>query len=292
VDDERIEIKKYNDDLIEKLESKRLEIANKKKEIDICLIENKKYDQYYDDKITKAITVGRISLYLENVNGNNELSSIKSSLLDAQQDVLYHQDKLDELSKNDKKFIYNLINIKMTNLAEILNLEFTLPQYNYFYKLDLNDLTVVVSKTLESKKLLSMNSGMGSAASWLGCHLITFLTLHYHFIENNRPIPNFLVLDQPSQVYFPSEDYYKMDGNAENTRFSRDGDREAVENMFNLFFGFCELLYPKFQLIILDHANINTTKFKDSMVDGRPWNKNFALIPNDWLEQSNTEYLF
>ena len=64
----------------------------------------------------------------------------------------------------------------------------------------MNRLTVVVDKS-ESTVI------MGSAANHLGSHLIALLGLHTYFIENNRPMPSFLVLDQPTQVYCPPEVY-------------------------------------------------------------------------------------
>jgi len=46
---------------------------------------------------------------------------------------------------------------------------------------------------------------MGSAANWIGYHLIAHLGLHKHFVERDRPVPRFLILDQPTQAYFPPD---------------------------------------------------------------------------------------
>jgi len=38
------------------------------------------------------------------------------------------------------------------------------------------------------------------------------LALHRYAAENDRPIPRFLIIDQPTQVYFPSEVVYERAG--------------------------------------------------------------------------------
>ena len=62
-------------------------------------------------------------------------------------------------------------------------------------------------------------SEMGSGANWLACHLSLFLgILKLACKEKKSSIPNFLFLDQPSQVYFPksfSKDEFESDGNQE-----------------------------------------------------------------------------
>lgn len=47
---------------------------------------------------------------------------------------------------------------------------------------------------------------MGSGQNWLWCHLLAHLALHKWFVEKGRPVPRFLILDQPTQVYYPAEE--------------------------------------------------------------------------------------
>src|SRR5205823_8541150 len=45
---------------------------------------------------------------------------------------------------------------------------------------------------------------VGSGQNWVGYHVAGLLALHEHFISLiHNPVPRFLVIDQPSQVYFP-----------------------------------------------------------------------------------------
>jgi hypothetical protein len=46
---------------------------------------------------------------------------------------------------------------------------------------------------------------IGSAANWIGYHLATHLALHQFFVENDRPVPRFLMIDQPTQAFYPSD---------------------------------------------------------------------------------------
>jgi len=72
--------------------------------------------------------------------------------------------------------------------------------------------------------------------------------LHNHFVEAQRPVPGFLIPDQPSQVYFPSlEAYQTLPGTTEDTLRS-DGDVDAVRRMFQLLFTVCKSLAPNFQV--------------------------------------------
>jgi len=52
--------------------------------------------------------------------------------------------------------------------------------------------------------------------------------LHKHFVEKNRPVPRFLVLDQPTQAYFPPDPPPGVE------LPETDTDREAVTRMFEL----------------------------------------------------------
>ncbi|MFC3443913.1 DUF3732 domain-containing protein [Sphingobium rhizovicinum] len=50
---------------------------------------------------------------------------------------------------------------------------------------------------------------IGSGENWMAYHLAMLLALHTVFLNRreNNPVPTFLVIDQPSQVYFPSDTY-------------------------------------------------------------------------------------
>ncbi|SMG64407.1 conserved hypothetical protein, partial [methanotrophic bacterial endosymbiont of Bathymodiolus sp.] len=78
-------------------------------------------------------------------------------------------------------------------------------------------------------------SEMGSGANWLACHLSLFLSLlHISCKESKSCIPSFLLIDQPSQVYFPKvtkvikEDKEQKDINDDEPKF--DENIKQVKN--------------------------------------------------------------
>lgn len=111
-------------------------------------------------------------------------------------------------------------------------------------------------------------------------HLSALLALHKFAQINKRPIPHFLLIDQPTQVYFPSEQSYKeADGSIEKTE--QDADIVAVRGLFSLLHRFTTKDAPGFQIIVTEHANLRENWFQDSLVED-PWSKPPALIPEEW----------
>jgi hypothetical protein len=43
------------------------------------------------------------------------------------------------------------------------------------------------------------------SADWIGYHLVGHLALHRYFARQNRPVPQLLVFDQPTQAYYQSD---------------------------------------------------------------------------------------
>ncbi|UYP76452.1 DUF3732 domain-containing protein [Xanthomonas campestris pv. campestris] len=143
---------------------------------------------------------------------------------------------------------------------------------------------------LEPKKLIVVAdtedgavpmSRMGSGETWLGCHLIAFLALHEFFVRRERPVPRFLILDQPSQVYFPAEK-----GRDVNQVGEEDEDRLAVIRIFRLIVNVVQDLSPRMQVIITEHADIQEPWYQDLVVER--WRNGKALVPMDWADDSVT----
>jgi hypothetical protein len=141
-------------------------------------------------------------------------------------------------------------------------------------RLDINRLTVVTDTAQGPAPLWRI----GSAENWIGAHLVTHLALHRYFVRNNRPVPRLLMLDQPTQAYYPSE-IERQTGIPES-----DSDREAVRRMFRLLYDITADLSPNLQIIVCDHANLPEQWFGDSVVHN--WRDGEALIPQAWLSES------
>ncbi len=94
-----------------------------------------------------------------------------------------------------------------------------------------------------------------------------------------RPVGRFIFFDQPTQVYFPSDQAVTGD----IKEISDDEDREAVKRMFEWIFKVVAELSPNLQVIITDHADIDEEWFQSSVADTK-WRGDNALIPKHWYE--------
>jgi hypothetical protein len=70
-------------------------------------------------------------------------------------------------------------------------------------QIDLDRLTIVAD-TANGPAYMDRGE-IGSGMNWVGYHLTAYLALQKFFIEHRRPVPAFLVLDQPSQAFSPRD---------------------------------------------------------------------------------------
>jgi len=138
-------------------------------------------------------------------------------------------------------------------------------------------------------------SKLGSGANHMCYHLATMLGLHEYFLnlpsgQKINYIPSFLVLDQPSQVYFP-ENFGELNETTNATkkqRISKDmTDTRAIFEACNLFI---ERTKGKCQVIVLEHANEDTWTGLSNIHKVESWRGESesdreykALIPKNWL---------
>lgn len=168
----------------------------------------------------------------------------------------------------------SLIGAEMTSRASDLRLEHS----SKAIRLDLNKLTVVADTDDGPVPL----ARFGSAENWVGYHLVAHLALHRYFVLQNRPVPHFLMLDQPTQAYYPS------DREQETGEFEAETDRDAVRRLFMLMRNVVVELAPHFQVIVCDHANLDEEWFQDA-VGLNNFRGGIKLIPESWLAHTDHE---
>ena len=248
-------------------------IKSKEKELSAAIATNEVIAQMGTRNNAAARVVGRISLFLEGLVPNKELA-----LREAAQRRL--QFKVDELKKrigvddsNERlTSIMNNISTRMSQYIQTFAAEFSA----FPARLDLNQLTIVFDRLDRSVPM----SRTGGGENHLAYHLSALLALHFFAAKNNRPIPQFLLIDQPTQVYFPSEKIYQQaDGSFQKTE--ADADLAAVRRLFELLLKFTQKDVPGFQLIVTEHANLRDKWFQDALVE-QPWTKPPALVPETW----------
>jgi hypothetical protein len=123
-----------------------------------------------------------------------------------------------------------------------------------------------------------LNRDIGSGKNWVGYHLVTLLSLHRHFVHHRRPVPRMLLLDQPTQAFFPSE---KRDDPNRKLSDMPDEDQAQVHRIFELLRDTVADLAGDLQVIVMDHAEIDESWFSDA-VGINNWRGGRGLVPRDW----------
>ena len=147
--------------------------------------------------------------------------------------------------------------------------------------LSLSELTLKISRNEREDFLWQIGSG----SNWLGYHLAIILGLHKLFraLEAN-PVPSFLMIDQPSQVYFPKKLAGKQMEDPDPLLADEDVDRvRAVFSRLAI-----ETLSAKglLQVIVVDHAGEAVWGDISGIHLVEEWRNGEKLIPGSWLNQS------
>jgi Protein of unknown function (DUF3732) len=248
-------------------------IKNKETELSAAIATNKIVEQMGTRNNAAARVVGRISMFLENLAPSTEIASREDEQRRLQSRVDELQRKIDADDSQERlTSILNNISAQITKYIAKFEAEFS----DFPARLDLKQLTVVIDRPDRPVPM----GRTGGGENHLAYHLSALLALHLFSAKNGCSIPQFLLIDQPTQVYFPSEDIYKKaDGTVESTE--ADADLVAVRRLFELLLNFTKMEVPGFQLIVTEHANLREQWFQDALVE-RPWSKPPALVPEDW----------
>ena len=267
VSKEQPKLRDYIDSLEQDRQKKRELLRNLEAEIDGLYEEQEAAQKIRDLNARRARVVGRISLWVESVDNDLDSEKLEQSIQKIEERIK----EIDEIISVDtqeerKQSALSRIQVDMSTWAKLLELE----HCENPYRLDLNKVTVVVDKPDRPVPLKQLGSG----SNWVGVHLITYFALHKLFIEGNRPVPNFLFIDQPSQVYFPSELA------TENT------DWKEVNRLYQFIFERVKASNGLMQVIIVDHANLDNEEFRNHTIES--WlSKDKSLVPEDWIENNH-----
>ncbi|MCK7544881.1 DUF3732 domain-containing protein [Marinobacter bryozoorum] len=259
---------------IQEVETKLTEVRQKIDDNRTLLTALKKSNQRLqlasDTDARRAMVVGRISLYVENIpdvpdlseqqERLNELTDLQQELEEAvSADVI--QQKLDSCLSNINRFL--------SDYASKVDLEYS----DSPLRLDPRALSVVADT---AERPVPM-SEIGSGENHVGYHIVAHLALHTWFVTRKRPVPSFLLLDQPSQAHF-SPDATPGEG---ATQEKIDADRRAVKRLYSLIFDVIDQLDGKLQVIITDHPDFNDDPRFQAALRER-WRNGVKLVPEDW----------
>jgi hypothetical protein len=143
--------------------------------------------------------------------------------------------------------------------------------------LSVTDLTVRVAGRDREDALWEIGSG----SNWLSYHLAVSLGLQQFFLElRNSPVPSFLVLDQPSQVYFPKQ-LSPAQSQGDAVPYG-DEDVEAVRKIFTALASAVRNTGGRLQIIVLDHATHTVWGDVEPLNVAAEWRGGAKLVPEEW----------
>jgi len=217
---------------------------------------------------------GRIALYLDATEdvGDEELETLRTQVSSLEQAVAELVDLLDAAALRSRTTsLLRSVSRQMTDWSQQLGLEHA----DDGVQIDLDRLTVVAD-TPQGPAYMDRGE-IGSGMNWVGYHLTAYLALHAFFIGHHRPVPGFLVLDQPSQAFFPRD--RDVGGDLDELT---DTDREHTRQLYQMVRDVVDQLDGRLQVIALDHADFDDSWFAESVV--QRWRDGQALIPASWFE--------
>lgn len=219
--------------------------------------------------VEQARVVGRITYYLEHTAAVSQESDLPQKIARLRAELEELERTLDDTAAEERlATALSLVGRDLTTYVGRLGLE----HGRNPLRLDIKHLTVV-SDTDHGPLSLAR---MGSGQNWVGYHVAAHLGLHELFARQRRPVPGFLMLDQPSQAHYPIE--HDDDGNIEHLP---DEDRLAVHNLFQVLNEYTRVLQPNMQIIVTDHVQLPYDWFAEATVER--WRSGIALVPQSWL---------
>ncbi len=222
----------------------------------------------------QSFVKGKISQYLATatIDGDDTIDLMERELTELQR---WAEDLADELDPETlRSAVASLLAIvarNMTSMAQTLQLEHS----KHGVRIDPQRLTVVAD-TPQGPAYMDAGE-IGSGMSWVGYHLVTYLALHDFFIANHRPVPGFIVIDQPSQAFFPRD----RETGGELSELT-DTDRENTRKLYKLMHDTVQSQEGRLQIIAFDHADFTDDWFRDSVIE--IWRSGEALIPRTWID--------
>lgn len=216
----------------------------------------------------QARAAGRIAYYLENTKAVSADSDLPRKIEQLRAEMAELQRATDDDAAQERLLTaLNLVGRDLTALASALGLEHGANPL----RLDVKHLTVVAD-TDDGPLALAQ---MGSGENWIGYHVAAHLSLHRLFRRRARPVPAFLMFDQPSQAHYPPE-------RDQNGRIDGLGDEDqaAVRKLFAMLHHYCSEI-PNMQVIVADHVELLDDWFRSSIV--QRWRDGIALVPPSWL---------
>jgi Protein of unknown function (DUF3732) len=143
--------------------------------------------------------VGRVEQALENVSASRNVGELRESVQALARKISELKRDLDpRTQRNRLNAALESVSARIADYARLLQLAHATENI----RLNIRELTLQFSPPSGRTDFLWEVGRSGQKL--VGYHMAGLLALHEHFINlTNDPVPRFLIIDQPSQVYFP-----------------------------------------------------------------------------------------
>ena len=219
--------------------------------------------------------LGRISEYIRTIDmgdmddGEEDLDSLTKEI-----EVL--QNRINSIAMRRKRTQKN-IDEKMTSLSRRMEVEFQKGNAS----ISVEDLAIKVQVDPDSDEMTSL-AEIGSGANWVCYHLAGILAIHDHLSQNNCPVPRTLLIDQPSQAWFP-EELHITEKEKDELLPRKAEDTDRVRGIYQLLREMASNeIFP--QIIVMDHAKFKDTWFKNMI--RYEWRFGEKLVPKHWINEN------
>ena len=266
-------IQEYINGLVGEIEGLTGDLREVQRELANAVAEDENARVAQNQVIARAGYLGKLADFLEIVQPDEDSEDAVEEIDELRLLIESVRQRLnsDETVSRMETFL-NFISQRMTEYSEELELEHS----GSALRLDMKRLTVVADT---EDGPIPLNR-MGSGENWVSYHVLAHLALHWWFRRRRRPVPGFLILDQPTQAYYPPD---RIEGGLD--QIEKDADRRAVQALFRLMHQACEGILEPFQLIVLDHAHLDDDWFEECIVE--EWRGENALVPLAWPTRSH-----
>ncbi len=225
--------------------------------------------------------VGRVEQALENVATSRNVDDLARRVKILADEITVLRRDLDpNTQRNRLNAALDTVSVKIADYARRLNLEHSSENV----RLNAKELTLQFSPLSGRTDYLWE---VGSGQNWVGYHIAGLLALHEHFVSLPRnPVPRFLMIDQPSQVYFPEAWPDLESATSDAPEAARSADIAGVHRIFEALGHFLETI-PNFQIIVTEHAGAITREGIANVHVVGNWREGQGdfLIPNEWITQ-------
>lgn len=267
------------EDELQKVETNIQILANKNKE-------------YYDNLRQAYVFVGKLSTIIDQISALLPSSNLLAEIENLISQIAIERQKLMLLKKQfDKDSCLTQVSQYIDKYIKLLPIE------DGVNKTVLLDPESNVNIRIQDKVSHNINflSKIGSGSNHMCYHIATILGLHHYFLSLKCPkhnyVPSFLVIDQPSQVYYPESmsDYKQKNSDNDDRYTKKSEDWENTRKIFETCSKFFEATHGETQIIILEHAPATTWEGLNNIHEVDNWrgqsgNPEYrALIPYEWI---------